>query len=181
MSVDNSLATQHCMLEQVCTPVFKIIMVSFRAFYLLREFRQITFILTYVPGPNNDAAGERIARSYNDALTADHSVLILWDFNSCNLSEYLPKIQQCCDCPTRLNRTTDRSYGNILKVVSRPPVRKYDHNIIHLLPAYKAVVKRVKLVIKETQVWSDRCKGQLRDCFEDNNWEVFFQSCRGCR
>lgn len=153
-------------------------MVSFRPFYLPREFVQITVILTYVPGPNDDAAGERIAGSYNDALTrsADRPVLILGDyFNSCNLSEHLPTLQEYADCPTRPNRTVDRCYGNIpdaYKATCGPSLGKSDHNVIHLLPGYKAVVKRVQPVTKQIQVWSDRCKEQLRDCFEETNWDI---------
>lgn len=155
----------------------------FRPFYLPREFVQITVILTYVPEPDDDAAGARIAECYNDALTrsADQPILILGDFNSCNLSEHLPTLQQYVDCPTHLNRTIDCCYGNIpdaYKAVCRPPLVKSDHNVIHLLPKYKAMVKRVKPVTRQIQVWSDRCKKQLRDCFEDTIWDIFFQSCQ---
>ncbi len=61
---------------------FEILTISFRPFYLPREFGQITVIFTYVPGPNVDAARERIAESFNDALarSADQPVLILGDF-----------------------------------------------------------------------------------------------------
>ncbi len=68
MFVDNSWATQYCVREKVCTPDF---LISFRPFYLPREFGQITVIFTYVPGPNVDAAGERIAESFNDALACN--------------------------------------------------------------------------------------------------------------
>lgn len=167
MFVNNSWATQYCIREQVCTPDNEILTVSFRPFYLPREFGQITIILTYVPGPNDDAAGERIAKSYNDALTcsADQPVFILGDFNSCDLSELLPALRQYIDCPTRLNRTLDCCYGNIndaYKAMCRPPLGKSDHNVIHLLPKYRAMAKTMKPVTKQIQVWSDSCTEQLR-------------------
>lgn len=89
---DNSWATQYSILEQVCTPDYEILTVSFRPFYLPQEFGQITVILVYVPRPNDGAAGQRIAESYNNTLTrsVERPVIILGDFNSCNLSEYLP-------------------------------------------------------------------------------------------
>ncbi len=136
-----------------------------------------------MPGPNDEAAGKRIAESYNNALarSADQPVFILGDFNSCNLSDHLPTLQQYVDCPTRLNRILDRCYGNIpdvYKAICRPPLGKSDHNVIHLLPKYKAVVKKTKPVTKEIQVWSDKSKEQLRDCFDDTNWDIFFESCQ---
>lgn len=62
MFVDNSWGTHYRIREQVCMPDYEILTVSFRPFYLLREFGQITVILAYVPGPNDEAAGERVAR-----------------------------------------------------------------------------------------------------------------------
>lgn len=97
------------------------------------------------------------------------------------MSDYLPTLQQYVGCPTRLNRTLDRCYGNIpeaYKTVCRLPLGKPDHNVIHLLPKYKAVVKRMKIVQKQIQVWSDKSKEQLRDCFDDTNWDMFFESCQ---
>lgn len=181
MFVDDKWATQFCIRERVCTPDYEILTVSFRPFYLPREFGQITIILVYVPGPDDDAAGERIAKSYNDALSrsADQPVFVLGDFNSCDLSEHLPTLQQYVDCPTRCKKTLDRCYGNIshaYKAFSRPPLGKSDHNIVHLLPKYRALVKRVKPVTKQIQVYSDSSREQLRDCLLDTDWDLFFDS-----
>lgn len=97
--VDNSWATHYRILEQVCTPDYDILTVSFRPFYLPREFSQITVILAYVPGPNDEAAGGRIVESYNNLLarSSDQPVFILGDINSCNLFDDLPTLQQCVD------------------------------------------------------------------------------------
>lgn len=27
-------------------------------------------------------------------------------------------------------------------------------------------------------MWSDKRKEQLRDCFDDTNWDIFFESCQ---
>lgn len=91
------------------------------------------------------------------------------------------RLQQYVDCLTSLNQILDGCYGNIPdanKTIRRPPHRKSDHNVIHLLPKYKAVVKRTKSVTKEIQVWSDKSKEQLRDCFDETNWDIFFDSCQ---
>ncbi len=116
MFVDNSWATQYRVREHVCTPDFDIITVSFRTFYLPQEFVQLTVIIIYVPGPNNDTAAE----CYNDAVTrsADQPVLILGDLNSCDLSGYLPSLQQYVDCSTRLTRTLNCCYEKKYKLQS---------------------------------------------------------------
>jgi hypothetical protein len=51
--VDTTWVTQCNVIEQVCTRDNEILVVSFRPFYLLCKFEQITIILVYVPGPNN--------------------------------------------------------------------------------------------------------------------------------
>ena len=52
MLVSDSWATQYCVRERVCTRDFELLTVSFRPFYLPREFGQVTVILIYVPGPD---------------------------------------------------------------------------------------------------------------------------------
>ncbi len=51
-------------------------------------------------------------------------------------------LQQYIDCPTRISQTLDQCNGNIPnaynKAEPRPPLGKSDHNVIHLLPTYKA-------------------------------------------
>lgn len=69
----------------------------------------------------------------------------------------------------RLKRTLDLCYGTMpkaYKVVCRFPLGISDHNVVHLLPKYKAVVKRVKPVTRQIQGWSNDSKEQLRACFD---------------
>lgn len=113
--VNKHWATQYTIREKVCTRDYEILVVSFRPFYLPREFGQITIILTYVPGPDFEGAATQIAESYNNMLarSADQPVFVLGDMNSCDLSNHLPTLHQYVDCPTRLKRTLDKCYGNI--------------------------------------------------------------------
>ena len=60
MFVSDIWVTQYCVRERVCTRDFELLTVSFRSFYLPREFGQITVILIYVPGPDFKTAAERI-------------------------------------------------------------------------------------------------------------------------
>lgn len=65
--VDNRWATRFRIRKQVCTPDYEILSVSFRPFYLLREFGQITIVLVYVPGPGYEKTGNKIAECFSDA------------------------------------------------------------------------------------------------------------------
>ena len=109
--------------------------VSFRPFYLLREFGPITVILVYVPGPDFKIVGLENNREIQRGGFAVGSTCLyfnLGDFNSCDL--------QYITCPTRLNRTIDLCYGNTesaYRPVCRPPLGRSDHNVVHLLPKYK--------------------------------------------
>ena len=56
------------------------------------------------------------------------------------------------------------SLRHIKRCVDHP-----DHNVIHLLPNYKAMLKRTKADIKQIQMWSEINKDQLRECFDNTN------------
>lgn len=94
--------------------------------------------------------------------------------NLCDLSSYLPTLHQYVDCPI-----LDKCFGNIVdgyRAVCRPPLGRSDHNIIHLLPKY--MFKQEKPVTKEIQLWTDQSKEELRDCFENTKWQLFFDACK---
>ena len=109
--------------------------------------------------PMRPGAAVRIANSYNIALSraVNQPVLLLGDFNFCDLSDHLPTLHQS-DCPTRLARTLDKCYGNIpdaYKSTCRPALGKSDQKVTHLLPRYRAKLRREKT--KETETWTEDC------------------------
>ena len=65
---------------------------SFRPFYLPREFGPITAILVYVPGPDFKTAAERITESFIEPVSrsVDLPVFNLGDFNSFDLPPTFP-------------------------------------------------------------------------------------------
>lgn len=71
--------------------------VSFRTYYLPREFTQLTVILVYVPGSDNTLAAD----SYNNAVSraADQPVLLLGDLNSCDVTALPPQLEQYVTTP----------------------------------------------------------------------------------
>lgn len=180
--VDKKWATHFTIYEQLCARDYEILVVSFRPFYLPREFGQLTIILVYVPGPNNKEAADRISDCFNSALarSADQPVFILGDYNTLSLGTHLPTLQQYVDCPTRSSHILDLCYGNIenaYKAICRPPIGKSDHNVIHLLPRYRQRVKTEHPVIKTIHVWDRESEDKLKCCFETTNWDIFFDSC----
>lgn len=62
MFVDQRWATQYTVHERICTKDYETMVVSFRPFYLPREFGQLTVMLVglYVPGPNFKEAADHI-------------------------------------------------------------------------------------------------------------------------
>lgn len=180
--MDNKWATNMTIHEQICTPDYEILTVSFQPFYFPQEFGQITIILIYVPGPKHQDAASRIAESYNTALlrAPDQSVFVIGDFNNCDLASLLPTLHQYIDCPTRHSRTLDRCFGNLpdaYEALCRAPLGESDHNIIHLLLTYRAKIKQEKLTVKDIQVWDARSEEMLQDCFDDTDWQKFFDCC----
>ena len=182
MFVKDEWATHYTVRERVNTPSLEILTVSFRPFYLPREFGEVTVILTYVPGPDDKAAAERIAQSYSAALSrsVDQAVFICGDFNTCDLSSALPNLHQYVTCSTRLDNTLDKCFGDIPEAYTtrkHPPLGRSDHNVIHLLPTYRQKLKTAGPTVKHVKQWSVDKIAELQGCFEATDWQVFFDAC----
>ena len=182
MMVNNKWANNFTIRESVSCKHYEILTVSFRPFYLPREFGQITVILVYVPGPNFDLAADRIAESYNKALnrSPDQPVLLAGDFNRCDVTKLLPTLHQYVSGPTRLDKTLDMCFGNIPDAYIsriRPPLGRSDHNVIHLLPRYRQKLKSEPPQTQQIKLWTKDSIETLRNCFETTDWDVFFDSC----
>ena len=140
--VNEKWCTQYTIREVHCTKDYEILTVSFRPFYLPREFGQITIILAYIPGSSRtdyEAAGERLAESYNAAIakSSEQPIFMLGDFNQLKLLKFIPGLHQYVTVQTRLNTILDQCYGNIKDAYvsrNRSALGLSDHNVIHLLP-----------------------------------------------
>ncbi len=138
-----------------------------------------------MPGPNFSLAAEGIVASYKMALrnSADNPVFLLGDFNNCEISAVLPNLEQYITCPTRLNKTLDKCFGNVdCAHVSRlhPQLGRSDHNVIHLLPKYRQMLKRTKPVIQPVWSWTKDSVANIRDCFQSTDWDLFFNDFNCC-
>ena len=100
----------------------------------------------YVPGPDKARAAERTACSYNKALSraVDQPVSILRDFNSCDINDHLPNLEQFVTLLTRDKCTLDNCYSNTPNAFAarrKSPLEKSDHDVAHLLPRYRQKLK----------------------------------------
>ncbi len=99
--------------------------------------------------------------------TPDAPVLLIGDFNSCQLDYVLPAFKQYVDVSTRFNKTIDLCNSNIqeaYKARALPPLGLADHNVIHLLPVYKQRLKQHKPMIYSTPQWSEEAITRLQGC-----------------
>lgn len=59
---------------------------------------------------------------------------------------------------------------------SRPALGRSDHNVIHLIPKYKQLLKTEKPRVDTISVWSYNSMEGLKACFECTDWDVFFEA-----
>lgn len=69
----------------------------------------------------------------------------------------------------------DLCYGNIknaYKAYKKPPLSNADHNVVHLIPAYRTKLQREGVAKKLLRKWDDNVVETLQGCFDCTNWEV---------
>ena len=52
-----------------------------------------------------------------------------------------------------------------------------DHNLILLRPLYVQKLRREQVVTKEIKQWNTESTEQLQDCFDQTNWDLFYDNC----
>ena len=116
MYVNEQWCKNYTLREAVCLGDIELLSMSFRPFYLPREFGQIFVTLVYIhPEADKDVATglihDTVAKQEN--IAPDAPKLILGDFNNCALKQTLPQYHPYVNCPTRKEKTIDLCYGNI--------------------------------------------------------------------
>ena len=164
--------------EKICTKDIELLAVSFRPYYLPREFTCVILVAVYIiPGTAPDAACD-IINSVVARLQTQHPnslVTISGDFNNVSLSATLPTFQQYVSCSTRGNKTLDLFYANIKNAYSSsalPPLGRSDHNLVLLTSSYKPIVQQQPVIRKTIKTWSNEAEDALRGCFEATDWNV---------
>lgn len=180
--VNKRWCTNFTVKHSICNKDVELLCVSFRPFYLPREFNQVHLFLVYVaPDADGNQATQHIQDIVGEmeALSPDSPKIILGDFNHCRLENSLPNYCQAIDKPTRGENILDRCYcsiQNAYKCIVRPPIGLSDHNVVHLLPKYRQKLKTQKPAKKIVQVWNNEATEKLQTCFQISDWDVFFEA-----
>ena len=167
-----------------CNPDVEILAVTLRPYYLPREIPKVVVILVYVPpSGSDDAAAEAVAEVVHQQQTKspDGAVLLMGDFNTCDMDTQLPDFTQYVNCPTRGQKTLDKFYCNVknaYKCERMTGLGKSDHCMLRLLPMYKSKLKSMPIVRKTVKVWDETSCDSLKGCFECTDWDMFFESCK---
>lgn len=114
----------------------------------------------------------------NVCASPDSPVLILGDFNACRLNKILPTYQQYVTCTTRGDKTIDLCYDNVknvYKACKKPPLGTADHNVVHLIPAYRTKLQREGIIKKQGKKWDTAAIETLQACFECTEWRALTQ------
>ena len=163
---------------QLCQRDVELLGVSFRPFYLPREFGQIKIIAVYVPpDADEENAAATIAETVNsmEMASPDAPTIVLGDFNHCRIEGVLPNYQQNIYCATRGNNILDRCYCSVkdaYKPMVRPSIGRSDHLTVHLLPKYRQLIKREKIKKRKVKVWDETAIENLQTCFEISDWDA---------
>ena len=178
MYINDRWANNWTVKKKLCTPNIELLTVGVRPFYLPREFTQIFFLTVYIPphADSREAASE--TASEISTLESDHPdavKIITGDFNSCTLDGVLPNYTQYVSCHTREDKTLDLCYVNTPDAYlahCKPPLGRSDHNIVHLVPRYRQLLKRQKQIVRSVKQWNKESSDELRGCFECTLWNV---------
>ena len=94
-----------------------------------------------------------------------------------SVHDHLPNQEQFVTFPTQNKCTLDNVTVTFPR--RRPPLGKSDHDVVHLVPAYKQKLKaeKKKKKTREIKKWTSGGMEELRGCFESTEWSVFFDSC----
>ncbi len=96
-----------------------------------------------------------------------------------DLRSVFPKIHQHIDFPTRGKNTLEFVYTTqrgAYKALPLPHLGASDHITVMLMPAYRPLVKAIKPVHKQIQVWPEGSSEALQDCFDTTDWDMFKQA-----
>ena len=165
--------------EQLCTEHLELLTVALRPYYLPREFNQLFITAVYIhPAADVKLASEGVGWIIHwlSLLSPDTPCFVLGDFNKCRLNWVLPHFKQYITCLTYKDKTNDLCYGNIPDTFTSWPLSglgRSDHNMVHLIPAYRQKLKRSKLLTRSVKTWSKEDIKSLNGCFLRTDWSIF--------
>ncbi|XP_049908650.1 uncharacterized protein nek6 isoform X1 [Epinephelus moara] len=168
--------------ERLCTKGVELLAVSLRPPYLPLEFPQLFVVVAYVhPRANVDKASESILMVTQklQSKSPDAPLFVLGDFNHCSLGKVLKNLYQYVTCPTSHSKILDMCYGSVkgaYKSLPLPPLGGADHNCVHLILVYRTVLRREKVLTKQTKLWTDDAIMSLQGCYDCTAWDTFTET-----
>lgn len=58
---------------------------------------------------------------------------------------------------------------------AKAPLSNSDHNVIHLIPIYRSVLRRSKPIVRTVKIWSTNSIETLKGCYLSTNWDIFHE------
>ena len=166
--------------EQFCQVDIEYLTLSLRPYYLPREFTKIYLTLVYIPPCANVKSAEN---TLNDAIcrmqncNPDAINIITGDFNQCNFQHCVPDFKQYINFSTRSDKLLDHFYCNIKNAYiakKLSPLGISDHNMCHLIPVYRQLIKRCKPIEKVVYSWNEEVNSTLLGCMECTDFDVLY-------
>ena len=77
-------------------------------------------------------------------------------------------------------QTIDLCFSNIadaFRSLCRPPLGRSDHNVVHLVPKYRQLLKRKKPQTRRVPIWDHDTSEALKGCFDCTDRHGFIESC----
>ncbi len=99
-----------------------------------------------------------------------------WGFQPRRLKECVPKNSSAYRLSNKGKNTLDFVYTTqrgAYKALPLPHLGASDHITVMLMPAYRPLVKAIKPVHKQIQVWPEGSSEAFQDCFDTTDWDMF--------
>ena len=167
--VNNSCCTIFKEVSRFCSPGVEYLMISCRPYYLPREFSSV-FVVAVHHRARLELKLNELYSAISQQETAHPEATFFVDgyFIAGKLKSVFPNFYQHVKCATRGTKTPDHLYSthrDAYQALPRPPIGKYDHNSILLIPAYKQKLKQEVPETRSIRKWSEDADNKLQDCF----------------
>ena len=152
-------------ISKTCTSELETLSLKCRPFYLPREFQSLILTVAYVSSESNTkCAIDQLSNKSRPAKTRIQG---------------RPKFYQHVTCATRKDAILDHCYTTIkgaYRSLKRAPLGESDHNMVHLVPAYRQQLKRQKPIKRTLPQWTKPAIERLRGCFACTDWNMFLEA-----
>ena len=180
--VNNRWCKNITVYEQICQNDIEYLTLSLRPFYLPREFPKLFVTIVYIPPSADVKISENIL---NDAVckmqnnSPDAVNIITGDFNRCKFHKCIPNFKQYINFPTRADKLLDPFYCSIKHAYTAKklnPLGISDHNMCHLIPMYKQVLKCSKPTERLVYTWNEQVNDTLLGCIECTDFDELYDA-----